>query len=124
MEIKIADASAVAAVLFVEPDADLVAERFGSATLAAPSLLPLELANICLTKIRRDPSRRLELLDAFGLLARLRIELVEVDATETLNLAEAAKLTVYDGCYLWLARQLDAELVTLDRALAKAAALP
>jgi predicted nucleic acid-binding protein len=124
MEIKVADASAVAAVLFVEPDADEVAKRFAGATLVAPALLPLELANVCLKKMRRDSTQRAEVLNAFSMFDRLRIELFEVDAVETLILAQAARLTIYDGCYLWLAKQLHVELVTLDRALARAAASP
>jgi predicted nucleic acid-binding protein len=38
-------------------------------------------------------------------------------------LAEHFGLTTYDASYLWLARELDAELVTLDRQLAHAAAM-
>jgi predicted nucleic acid-binding protein len=40
-----------------------------------------------------------------------------------LELAESTGLTAYDASYLWLARELSAELVTLDGQLAKAAAL-
>jgi predicted nucleic acid-binding protein len=36
------------------------------------------------------------------------------------DLAEATGLTAYDASYLWLARTLNAELVTLDRKLAAA----
>jgi predicted nucleic acid-binding protein len=38
-----------------------------------------------------------------------------------LDLAVEMDLTAYDATYLWLARHLQAELVTLDRALAAAA---
>ncbi len=38
-----------------------------------------------------------------------------------LEVAAATGPTAYDASYLWLARQLGAELVTLDRELAKAA---
>jgi predicted nucleic acid-binding protein len=31
----------------------------------------------------------------------------------------ATKLTAYDAGYIWLARDLDADLVTLDRQLAR-----
>jgi len=39
---------------------------------------------------------------------------------EALALANAARLTVYDASYLWLARRLDVPLVTLDKMLARA----
>ena len=42
----VVDASAIAAVLFGEPSADEVAERLGSAQLAAPSLLPYEIVSV------------------------------------------------------------------------------
>ena len=46
MTAKVVDASAAGALLFGEPDAALVASRLTNATLAAPGLLPFEMANI------------------------------------------------------------------------------
>jgi uncharacterized protein with PIN domain len=43
MAVKVVDASALAALLFGEPEA----ERLGNARLAAPALLGFELANVC-----------------------------------------------------------------------------
>ncbi|MBV8764896.1 MAG: type II toxin-antitoxin system VapC family toxin [Hyphomicrobiales bacterium] len=88
--------------------------------MAAPSLLEFELANVCLVKIRRQPRQRESLRAAFRLAQRLRVETVTVDLTATLDLAESAGLTAYDASYLWLARALGAELVTLDRKLTAA----
>lgn len=118
--IKVVDASALAAILFAEPEADAIAERLTGARLAAPSLLDYELANVCLTKIRRQPSQREALRAAFRLAHRLGVETVAVDHAATLDLAETTGLTAYDAGYLWLARALGAELVTLDRKLAEA----
>jgi predicted nucleic acid-binding protein len=120
--VKVVDASALAALLFAEPEAELIAERLAGARLAAPSLLDFELANICLTKMRRQPSQREALRAAFRLAHRLRIETVAVDRAQMLDLAEATGLTAYDASYLWLARALGAELVTLDQKLAAASA--
>jgi predicted nucleic acid-binding protein len=39
-----------------------------------------------------------------------------------LLLAERKRLSAYDAAYLWLAKELGAELVTLDRRLAAAMA--
>jgi len=49
------------------------------------------------------------------------INLVTIDLSAVLPLAESLGLTAYDASYLWLARRLGAELVTLDRRLARAA---
>jgi predicted nucleic acid-binding protein len=118
--VKVVDASALAALLFAEPEAEAIAERLEGARLAAPSLLDFELANVCLIKMRRQPSQREALRAAFRLAHRLRVETVAVDHAATLDLAEATGLTAYDASYLWLARALGAELVTLDRKLAAA----
>jgi predicted nucleic acid-binding protein len=116
------DASALAAILFAEPEADVVAARLSGARLAAPALLEYELANVCLTKIRRQPSQREALRAAFRLAHRLKVETVAVDNVAILDLAEATGLTAYDASYLWVARSLGGELVTLDRKLAAASA--
>ena len=116
--VRVVDASALAALLFGKPDAEMISERLEGARLAAPALLDFELANVCLVKMRRQPSRREALHAAFRLAHRLRIDTVAVDRAAALDLAEATGLTAYDASYLWLARVLGAELVTLDRKLA------
>lgn len=56
--VKVIDASALAALVFSEPEAGEVVNRLEGARLAAPSLLDFELANVCLTKMRREPGKR------------------------------------------------------------------
>lgn len=119
MAVKVVDASALAALLFGESEGASVAEQFGDARLVAPALLGVELANICLVKSRRHPEQRNALTAAFRLRDRLAVEEVGVDHDGALALAAATGLTAYDASYLWLARRLGAELVTLDRQLAK-----
>ena len=116
------DASALAALVFAEPEAENIARRLEGARLAAPSLLDFELANVCLTKMRRQPSDREAIRTAFRLVHRLRVETVAVDHAAIVDLAEETGLTAYVASYLWLARALDAEVVTLDRKLAAASA--
>jgi predicted nucleic acid-binding protein len=86
-------------------------------------LLGFEVANVCLVKCRRHPEREPALRQAFRLRTRLRIEELAVDHEAAIDLAIGAGLTAYDASYLWLSRQLDAELITLDRRLAEAAAV-
>jgi predicted nucleic acid-binding protein len=121
MVARVVDASAVGAVLFGEPDGVVVVERLRGAGLIAPALLPFEVANICLKKVRRHPNRRDVLLAAFGMFERMEISVVEVDHGDVLALAERSGLTAYDASYLWLARRMSSELVTLDRQLEAAA---
>jgi predicted nucleic acid-binding protein len=51
------------------------------------------------------------------------IELITTDPGAVLRLPEQYRLTAYDASYLRLAQQMNAELVTLDRQLARAARL-
>ena len=119
--ILVVDCSAVAALLFGEPGADAVARQLDGASLVAPPWLAIELANVCVKKLRVRPQDEALLLDAYDDLARLEIDLHPVALRAALSLAHATGLSFYDACYLWLARSLDAELVTLDRRLAAAA---
>jgi predicted nucleic acid-binding protein len=124
MAVKVVDASALAALLFGEPEADVVAGQLGDARLVAPALLGFELANVCLIKARRHPEQRTALIAAFHLHDQLAVEEVAVDHDGALELAAATGLTAYDASYLWLARRLGADLVTLDQQLARAEASP
>src|SRR4051812_37764772 len=87
MDVKAVDASAIAALLFDEPEADAVTERLGNARLVAPSLLSFELANVCLIKSRRHSGQREALRKAFHLRHRLGVEEVTVDHDAILDLA-------------------------------------
>ncbi len=121
MPVKVIDASALAALLFGEPDADRVLARIEGSTLAAPALLPFEIASVCLKKMRLHPERADLLLSAFQLLPEMEIDLVDVDLPDAVLLAQETQLTLYDSAYLWLARALDCDLATLDKQLASAA---
>jgi predicted nucleic acid-binding protein len=122
MVVKVVDASALAALLFGEPEGAAVAGRLADARLVAPALLSFELANVCLIKTRRHPEQAPALMAAFALRHRLEVEEVAVDHDHALGLAAQTGLTAYDASYLWLARRLAAEVITLDRQLAQAAA--
>jgi predicted nucleic acid-binding protein len=121
MAVKVVDASAVAAIVFQEPGADEVDGQLADSVLAAPALLQFELTNICRTKLRQFPDQREALIDQFSAGMAIPIEAHEIDHLGTLALANRFNLTAYDASYLWLARELDAELVTLDKHLARAA---
>lgn len=123
MNVMVVDASALAAIIFDEPEGEEIASRLDGVKIFAPALLGFEIANVCLTKLRRHPEQRDRILQAFSLRGGLIVEVAEVDHDGILPLAERFGLSGYDASYLWLADHLDAELVTLDRQLARAAAL-
>jgi predicted nucleic acid-binding protein len=117
---KVVDASAVVALLFNELTREEIVPRLREASLRAPSLIGFEVANACLKKIRAAPAERQALLEAFSFLDALSISLETVNLEAAIVLAERTKLTLCDASYLWLARALGAELVTLDDRLARA----
>ena len=120
MRASVVDASAIAALVFGEPQGDDVAERLGDSTLAAPVLLDFEVSSVCRKKALASPDEAERLLTARSLVDRMGIRLFDVDHEQVIRLALARDLTVYDAAYLWLANRLGAELVTLDQDLARA----
>jgi predicted nucleic acid-binding protein len=115
--VKVVDASALASIVFGEDTAEAMAERLEQSRLLAPTLLDFEMANICKNKLRTEKTQRGEILSSFAERGRIVIERVDVDIDDMLELAIQSGLSAYDASYLWVARQYDAELVTLDKRL-------
>jgi predicted nucleic acid-binding protein len=119
----VVDASITIGAAVSEPPAieALGALQDRAAVLLAPPLIWVETAN---SLVRRH---RFSLPDAtFVLRSMERLGLESADRgldglVEAMSLADRHGLSVYDAAYLWLAVDLDAELATLDRDLARAA---
>lgn len=119
--IKVADASALVALLFAEPEGEKVFAGLSGDQLRAPHILPFEIANAALMKVRRrriDINRAITGLNRYSL---LEIELAKINMEDVFSLANETGLTAYDASYLWLARELNCPLVTLDKKLHAAA---
>ena len=120
MAIRVVDASALGALVFGEPKAEKVAELLSDGPIVAPALVWFELASICLKKLKAHPQQKEAILKAFDYASRLAIEIVQVDHWAVIELASDKGITTYDASYVWLARQLRAELITLDGKMRKA----
>ena len=92
--------------------------------LVAPTLISYEVANTCWKKLLRYPERRRQLVAAYTLFPRMAVQPWRIALGDAILLAESEKLTVYDASYLWLARRLRVELITLDRDLLAASRRP
>ena len=116
----VVDASAVAAILFGEPEGPTLAAHLQDETLLAPGLLDFELMNVAVKKAARRPEARAQIMLTLQAISSLPISRIAVPAAGVFTLARETGLTAFDACHLWLARSRDAELVTLDRTLARA----
>ena len=119
MSVTVVDASAVAAVLFDEPESEPVLASISGALLA-PGLLPYELASVCATKLARRPAHAKVILARYRLFAELDITFRDPDWASLPELAQEWALSAYDAAYLQLALGSAAPLVTLDARLAAA----
>jgi predicted nucleic acid-binding protein len=119
----VVDASAAVAFLNDDGGWAVLWHRWASsdALLMAPAHFPAEVGNALLR------SARLTALEAANRLERLFASGIETTdrglagILAALELADRYGLTVYDALYLHLAIDIDAELATLDRDLARAA---
>jgi predicted nucleic acid-binding protein len=101
--------------------AALAAAR-GGGMLLAPAHIWIETANALVRGRRRSP---LDVAQVLEDMARLGIETADRGLDGLLaavGLADRHQLSVYDAAYLWLAIDVEGELATLDRQLARAAA--
>lgn len=118
----VADASAIAELLLVRPQAGAVRVALEPhPELHVPEHFHVELLSVLRRyAIRRELSERRasEALAALAALRTLTYPVIEL-AQEIWDLR--ARLTAYDAAYLALARRLDVRLITLDGGLAEAA---
>jgi predicted nucleic acid-binding protein len=89
--------------------------------LLAPAVYWTEVGHALLRRAGQDS---IAAASRLGSLAAIGLETADRGAPGVrmaLALAERHRLSVYDATYLWLAIDVDGELATLDRALARAA---
>lgn len=85
--------------------------------LIAPSLLIFEVFNGLQTAVMRKRINKTMAKELGKRFLLMPIELIEVDFTKTLQLADKHKLTFYDASYLYLSKSQHTELLTLDKKL-------
>jgi predicted nucleic acid-binding protein len=117
----VCDASALAAVIFGEPDSDHVLSLTRARRLFSPTLLRYELGQTALRKCSATPtdSERIETHLADSL--RLPVQLLQPSWLAAFRLAKENGLTIHDASYLQLALELKIPLITLDKRLSRVA---
>lgn len=118
------------ALAWVLPDeksdfADAVLDRVVTQGAVAPMLWKLEVANVLRMAVRRQrctdefETSALRRLDRLAVIMDRETDMHAWRATR--QLATRHELTIYDACYLELAKRRELPLATLDRNLAAAA---
>jgi predicted nucleic acid-binding protein len=117
----VVDASVIVAVLTSEPERAAIVKVTKDANLLAPTSVHWEVGNALSAMIKR---RRLTLgqaKDAIKSYARIPIRFVEVDLAESLEMAASQNLYAYDAYLLACAVSQRIALISLDKALLRAA---
>ena len=128
MSLLILDSSATLAWIYGDETTEAIRQVFyviAENGAVVPALWRLEVANsltIAIRKRRIDPDFRRAALADLALLDITTDQQTDSHAwTDTLNLADHFRLTVYDAAYLELARRRELPLATLDQELRTAA---
>jgi predicted nucleic acid-binding protein len=119
----VVDASLIAALVFAEPEMADARRHLLPYRPMAPTLLPLEIANVAMNKLRRGSGAAAELRNALADLDAMGLTLLAVEPLEVFDIASRWSLSAYDAAYLSLASTLRCPLLTFDRRLAEAARL-
>lgn len=75
------------------------------------------MSSVCVKKLHAHPRERHAILARFANFASIPVTLLPVDPVAIVEISGLFALTTYDASYLLLARQMQAERVTLDAKL-------
>ncbi|MBI3636017.1 MAG: type II toxin-antitoxin system VapC family toxin [Candidatus Rokubacteria bacterium] len=115
------DTSAVLAVLLDEPERGALIEATAGATLCIPPSVPWEVGNAVSALVRRRRLTRTQARRVVQSFEAIPVETVAIELERAVDLADVHGLYAYDAYLLEAARARRAPLVTLDRALRRAA---
>ena len=115
------DTSALLAVIDAEPERDRIVELTSGHSLIGPGSIPWEIGNAFSAMLRQ---RRLGLTEAqqgLKIFQTIPLRFVRVDLNNAISIANQTKGYAYDAYFLDCAVRHAAPLLTLDRALERAA---
>ena len=120
MEVVI-DASVLIAVITNEDEKEMLIQLTAGAELIAPLSVHWEIGNAFSSLLKRKRLTIKEALDAIDIYLQIPVRFVEVELTESLELANEMGLYAYDAYLLRCAAKYHLPLLTLDRRLVEAA---
>ena len=120
MEVVI-DASVLIAVITNEDEKEKLVAVTSEAELIAPLSVHWEIGNAFSSLLKRKRVTLEEALQAIEIYLQIPVRFVEVELTESLELANELSLYAYDAYLLQCAAKYRLPLLTLDNRLARAA---
>jgi predicted nucleic acid-binding protein len=120
MEVII-DASVLIAVITNEDEKEKIIHLTSEAELIAPLSVHWEIGNAFSSLLKRKRLTLEEVLEAIDIYLQVPVRFVEVELTESLELASELGLYAYDAYLLRCAAKYRLPLLTLDGRLAEAA---
>ena len=120
MEVVI-DASVLIAVITNEDEKEILIQLTAGAELIAPLSVHWEIGNAFSSLLKRKRLTIKEALDAIDIYLQIPVRFVEVELSESLELANEMGLYAYDAYLLRCAAKYHLPLITLDARLVEAA---
>ena len=120
MEIVV-DTSALLAVIVAEPERDRIVKLTSGHTLIGPGSIPWEIANAFSAMLKQQRLGLVEAQQGLKIFNTIPLRFVRVDLNNAISIAYETKTYAYDAYFLDCAIRHAAPLLTLDRALERAA---
>ncbi len=115
------DTSALLAVIVAEPERDRIVESTSGHTLIGPGSIPWEIGNAFSAMLKQRRLGLTEVQQGLEIFHTIPLRWVRVDLNNAISIANQTKLYAYDAYFLDCAVRHSAPLLTLDRALERAA---
>ena len=115
------DTSALVAVILGEPERDALVAVTSGQTLIGPGSIPWEVGNAFTAMLKQ---RRIEVVDAqrgLEIFDSIPVRYVDINMADVVALAARVNMYAYDAYFLDCAARYRAPLLTLERALRRAA---
>jgi predicted nucleic acid-binding protein len=115
------DTSALLAVIVAEPERDRIVELTAGHTLIGPGSITWEIGNAFSAMLKQQRVGLVEAQHGLKIFGAIPLRFVRVDLDHAISIAYETKACAYDAYFLDCALRFAAPLLTLDRALERAA---
>jgi predicted nucleic acid-binding protein len=115
------DTSALLAVIVAEPERDKIVKLTSGHTLVGPGSIPWEIGNAFSAMLKQKRLGLVEAQQGMKIFNSIPLRLVRVDLNNAISIAYETKTYAYDAYFLDCAVRHAVPLLTLDRALERAA---